>query len=61
MVLMMDRTGVMVVQHSLFPNKTTSHLTRSSQHSLESNFEILVAEGVEDWVEGGVQVATPRV
>ena len=57
----MEVVVVVGAQYSLFPNKTPSHLTRSSQHSLESNLEILVTEGVEDWVEGGVQIATPRV
>ena len=44
---------------SLFDSKGALLLSGGAEHSLESNFEVVIAQGVEDGVEGGVQVTTP--
>ena len=54
-----DCLGAIFLQ-ALFPSKGAVHLPWGAEHSLKSNFEVLITQGVQDWVEGGVKVATPE-
>lgn len=41
-------------------DKTSFHIWGSSQHSLESNLEILITQRIQDWVESRIKISTPK-